>query len=169
MEQIEQWKPIAVVVGYEVSNLGRVRHTAKQSIKGSPANRAGYLVVNLWHRNKGTVCYVHDLVCAAFIGPKLPRMSVNHIDGDKSNNTPSNLEYISLTENTLHQHRTGLARVKGEANGQSKLTTDQVLEIKYRALLGERTKDLAHEFGVKAPIVSQIKHGSRWAHLDHLE
>jgi len=160
----EEWRPTREVEGYEVSNLGRVRHAEKGTIKGAPVARNGYRVVNLWRHNKGRVCYVHSLVAEAFIGTRPPQMSVNHIDGDRLNNLPANLEYMTLADNSRDQAANGRA-AKGERNGHAKLTADQVREIKRRAANGARTCDLAIEFGVGSPIISQIKSGTRWGHI----
>ena len=51
----------------------------------------------LWRRG-------HRLVAETFLG-KIPKgKEVNHKDGDKHNNHPSNLEYMTRSENQLHYH-----------------------------------------------------------------
>lgn len=160
----EEWRAAPQCPNYEVSNLGRVRHAMKGTIKGSPVARNGYRVVNLWQRGVGRVYTVHSLVAEAFVGERPKGWSVNHIDGDKMNNLPENLEYLTLADNSRHQAATGLGQ-RGEGNGRAKLTEDQVRTIKSRAGAGERTVHLAKEFGVGCPIISQIKHGTRWGHV----
>lgn len=160
----ELWRDVAQCPAYQVSDRGRVRHKAKGTIKGAPIARNGYRVVNLWTANIGRVYTVHSLVAEAFIGPRPEGWSVNHIDGDKLNNLPENLEYMTLADNTRHQARTGLG-VRGERSPFAKLTEAQAKEIKIRSNNGERTSALAKEFGVGSPIISQIKNGSRWKHL----
>jgi len=163
---MELWKKVSPIYGeYEVSNFGRVRRAKPKRIKKPTVSKNGYFVVNLWKNNRGRVVCVHDLVAEAFIGPKPKSMCVNHIDGNKLNNVPDNLEYVTKAENTKHAWATGLCNARGENNGHAKLTESQALEIKRRALSGERTSDLAAEFGVGLSIVSQIKHGHRWKHL----
>jgi len=54
----------------------------------------------------------------------------------------------------------------GSANHKAKLTEDQVAQIKRRLIAGEKGRALAAEFGVAESIVSQIKSGKRWRHVD---
>ena len=162
---METWKAISGYGGnYEVSDLGRVRRGER--LKKATVGAQGYLVVGLWYKNKGDVKCVHSLVAEAFIGPRVGEMSVNHISGDKLDNTPANLEWMSLSENAKHAVVIGLSDTRGEKSPMAKLTEDQAKSIKARANSGERTCDLAAEFGVGSPIVSQIKNGSRWRHLE---
>lgn len=47
--------------------------------------------------------YVHKLVCLAFHGVPKPGFNyVNHKDGNKLNNAPANLEWVSPSENIYH-------------------------------------------------------------------
>lgn len=163
---MEIWKEVAAQYGpYEVSNQGNIRRADSFKLKKATVAKVGYFVVNLWLRNKSNVVYVHSLVAEAFIGQRPPGYTVNHIDGNKLNNNAGNLEYLTNADNVRHAHMTGLCP-KGEKCSAAKLTENQAAEIKRRALGGERTRDLAAEFGVGMPIVSQIKHGTRWKHLD---
>ncbi len=47
----------------------------------------------------------------------------------------------------------------------SKLTPEQVLEIRARIKGGERNMDLAEEFGVARSTVSQVRNRKMWRHV----
>lgn len=150
---------------YEVSNLSNIRRTGNAANKKQTVATVGYLVVGLWHKNRGRVCYVHALVAEAFHGPIPKGWSVNHKNGNKLDNSVGNLEYVTLAENARHAWTTGLCPDnRGEKNHRAKLTDVQAAEIRRRSLAGERTTDLAREFAVGLSIISQIKHGSRRSH-----
>ena len=115
----EIWKPIDGWVGlYEVSNLGRVKSLPRMTSSGnrSVSERLlkhnvmkGYHCVTLQYDGQVKVYRVHRLVMDAF-GGKQPseEYQVNHIDGDKSNNSIDNLEWVTPKENTDHAFDTGL-------------------------------------------------------------
>ena len=114
----EIWKPIDGYIGlYEISNLGRVKHLAreklhkhdiyadKEFIVKSKISR-GYEQVHLKNEFKiGTLYYVHRLVALSFIKNLENKKHVNHKDGNKSNNNANNLEWCTCSENQKHKYR----------------------------------------------------------------
>lgn len=119
----EEWRDINGFEGfYQVSNLGRVRsldrfaireqgvpHHLKGKVLSAGTDRWGYRFVILQNGRK--LCrMVHKLVAEAFIEKKKDGLVINHIDGDKSNNSTANLEYCTQSENMLHAVRTGLVK-----------------------------------------------------------
>ena len=63
------------------------------------ANKDGYLQTSRRDGGKVIKYDVHVLVCEAWHGPRPEGMQVDHIDGIKSNNHPSNLEWVTQEEN----------------------------------------------------------------------
>lgn len=112
----EVWKDIKGFEGwYQVSSFGNVRRIAP--VNGSVrcknlkpwVNTRGYSYVTLNVHCKKTVFRLHRLVAEHFIGDSLPEETdVNHKDGNKQNNSASNLEWCTRSENMKHAIRTGL-------------------------------------------------------------
>jgi len=112
------WKDVTIREGkyigkYEVSDDGQVRSAIHGRFKGSKPgtilrqvlDEKGYLRVNLYFNAKGSPARVHRIVAEAFLGERPKGMTVNHIDGNKINNSVENLEYLSNKENIRHAHR----------------------------------------------------------------
>lgn len=77
----------------------------------------GYLATSI----HGVQYLVHRLVAEAFIPNPIPnvRCQVNHIDGNKTNNDFTNLEWVTPQENIWHAYDTGLKGKKKNDAGRS--------------------------------------------------
>jgi hypothetical protein len=109
------------IVGYEgeyqISNDGQVKSLkgGKEKLRSLVLNNEGYLSVILSSNGK-TKCYrIHKLVASHFVPGYQPGMVVNHIDEDKTNNVASNLEWVTVKQNTNY----GSSIEKGVATRQS--------------------------------------------------
>lgn len=105
------WKDIKGWEGlYEVSDSGFVRNKITNHIICFDINTAGYYRVTLYrkgHTPPHQRFLLHRLVAMTFIENPNNLPEVNHIDGDKSNNSVSNLEWISRKDNELHSRKFG--------------------------------------------------------------
>jgi hypothetical protein len=150
-----EWRDIDGFDGrYQVSNTGLVRSFGKDGWKAkTPSMQSGYRVANLSLNGRNIRRMVHQLVARAFIGPPpAGKDTVNHIDGDKLNNTPANLEWCTRAENMVHAWRTGLCKPQ-------KLTEADVLEI---LTCGGLDTPTAERFGVSQVLVTKIRAGKIW-------
>lgn len=107
----EEWRDIPGYEGrYQISNLHRVKSLPKRTRKGErlmfpKISTAGYLTVGLFDKEgKKHTCQVHRLIAEAFIPNPESKPCVNHIDGDKRNNSIENLEWVTYKENTGHAY-----------------------------------------------------------------
>jgi len=106
---------------------------------------------------------VHRLMMLTFVGSS--NLQVNHINGLKTDNRLENLEYCTASQNQIHAYKNGLKKVlKGEKNGQSKLTKACVERIKY-GHQGMMQKEVARIYGITQSQVSRIRSGRLWKHV----
>lgn len=115
----EIWKDIE---GYEelyqISNYGRVKSLPRNGTilssrilkPGRDSN--GYLFVNLHRNNIAKHCSIHVLVAKAFVPNPDNKPTVNHEDGDKTNNVFSNLTWATYKEQLEHSFKMGLRKTQ---------------------------------------------------------
>lgn len=135
-DMTEEWREIPGTGGwYEASSLGRIRSLDRtverhmpdgrilpRRVKGrvlvQSANPAGYLSLALRTPSGEINANTHRLVALAFLEGDGAGLDVNHIDGNKANNRPSNLEWCSRAENMRHAREIGLYTLDRPVIGQ---------------------------------------------------
>lgn len=169
---MEEWKEIKGWNGkYEVSNLGNIRslytykysRTLNDSIRVNRVHNLilgldtkGYSIVKLCMKEDGIQIQktqkVHRLVAQAFILNPENKPEVNHIDGCKTNNKITNLEWVTSAENTRHAIRIGLAKSCIYAKGEKNFNAKQVIQYdkngNFIKIFGSIV-DAANEIGLK--------------------
>ena len=78
---------------------------------------------------------------------------------------PRHLWLGTHLDNMMDRSRKG-RQPRGERNGKALLTADVVAEIRRRHAGGERSIELAPEFGVSLSTVQRILNRTRWAHVE---
>lgn len=164
----EEWRDIPGWEGlYQASSEGRIRSVDRMAVsqrsgqvyrqryKGRvlvPTIAGNYLSVSLSLEGKKITRHIHVLVCAAFYGPRPHRMEAAHWDGNRANNRAKNLRWATSSENELDKIRHGVRR----GGFQPRLTDVEVRAVRQRKGLGERSRDLAAEFGVSRQTIDGI-------------
>lgn len=153
---------------YEVSLDGRVRNKSKGLVLNGYFDKDGYLNVNLRNSLLGTrkVFKIHRLVALAFIPNLQSKPLVNHINGIKTDNHIYNLEWVTASENNQHAHDNGLINTsKGENHWNSKLSVEDIKEIKNLYKFGLTQKLISEIFHVGSQHISRIVRNETWTHL----
>lgn len=172
MTELEQWKPIVDFPWYEVSDYGHVRQVGNDSGFFNPKpNNKGYIMVTLRRPGvKRTSWAVHRLVLETFVGPCPPNHVTNHKNCDKTDNRLENLEWVPQSYNVEHAIKNGhfyFSAKMGERNHASKLTADQVREIRrIHAETHCAYRILADKFGVSRCTIGQIVRRDKWKHIE---
>jgi hypothetical protein len=172
---MEIWK--AYNEQYEVSSLGRVRSKGKMvrstwggeffkegRILKQNDNGQGYLQVLICHNGSSKGERVHRLVAMVFIENPEELPKVNHKDLNKYNNVVDNLEWCTQGANVAHAKANG-RMIKGEAGITSKLTDENVREIKYLFTENHSNRVIADLFGVHPGTINCIRTGRNWSHI----
>ena len=163
----ETWKPIKNYEGlYEVSNFGRVkalnyRRSKKEKLM-SPSGSGRYLHVGLHRGGERKHYSIHKLVLQAFLGNS--NLSVNHINGIRTDNNLKNLEYCSHRENIKHAIDTGLRDGKGEKNIKAKLTIGIIRNIR-KNKFNLTVSEFAACYGVFISTIYKIQNYETWRHV----
>lgn len=128
----------------------------------------GYLVVNLKLNNGNSqIFYVHRIYMITFnFIYNYENMQVNHIDGIKTHNYDSNLEWVTLRENVLHAKENGLL-CTGENCSWSKLTENQVKEICQiiQDKSFESIAQIAELYNCSVTTIGDIARGKTWTNV----
>ena len=122
----EKWKTLFFNNNYEVSNLGRLRNKKTKIIAKGSIKKNGYVQVSVDNQNYR----LHRLVLQTWCpNEDYEELTVDHINGNRSDNRLENLRWATQEENTAYMliHR-------GELNKEltrllSKYSYEQVLQM----------------------------------------
>lgn len=105
---MKEWKTIPEYPMYEASSDGEIRNKKTGRILKTQIDVHGYKRMTVRKDKQQIPVRVHRLVAEAFYPDKDRSLDVNHIDGDKLNNSSENLEFCTRQENIVHAFKMGL-------------------------------------------------------------
>lgn len=145
---------------YSIDEDGNVWNTKRGKQMSANADKNGYLQIRLFQNDgKRGSFLIHRLVAFTFI-PEGIKETVNHIDGNKLNNNVSNLEWMTMLENTNDAKRLGY-------NGNyTDVSEELVLEVIQELEKGIAVKDICTNLNVSKGFVSRIRQGKRHKNVD---
>ena len=98
---------------------------------------------------------VHRLVASAYLGD-ITGMTVNHTDGNPSNNNVSNLEIVTMKENIHHARDTGLTP-QGEKHSKAKYGDALLLNALSKIKNRKSVASTAREFNISQSYLNKVK------------
>ena len=109
----EIWKNIPNYEGlYQASINGEIRSLYTNIILKQEISKNGYCKVMLCKNKKRKLLSVHRLIAMTYLDNYSEDLQVNHIDGNKQNNTINNLEMVTCKENIQHSFKNNLQIAK---------------------------------------------------------
>lgn len=153
---------------YAIDKFGNVMNISKRMIMKPFLTMNGYYRINLISPElRARKFFIHRLVADTFIqnNDVTNKTQINHINGIKTDNRVENLQWVTPSENINHAVKLGLFNVpKGENNGMSKLTEQDVKNIRH--LYQYKTiKELSIKYNVSTAAIRKILNKKRWKHV----
>lgn len=165
----EQWLPVPGYPQYLISDKGNV-FSKKSNRELNPwiDSTTGYYRFYVQNRksDKKVKPYVHRLVASLFIENPNGYTYVNHLDGNKLNNSADNLEWCSQKRNVQHAFKMGLVN---HTTGVQQLREDGSFIRTYQSI-----HEAGRDLGISAMNIHSVCKGRRqraggyrWAYCLH--
>lgn len=149
---------------FMISTNGILISKRTDKIVRQRTNKNGYLchATKIDGRNGTAVnIKIHQAVAKAFIDNPDDKPQINHKNGDKTDAHVSNLEFNTGSENICHAYETGLIKkVTGYDHPSSKLTVEQVTDIKKRLNAGLSRREVSRQTGIGKWTIDSIANGT---------
>jgi hypothetical protein len=115
----------------------------------------------------GRAVYIHREVMEQKLDrPLLSHEQVHHIDRNKRNNDPDNLELTDMrTHAKTHIYDGDHAFTRGSQNFKSKLNENDIPVIRNLIQQGITLTSIGKQFGVHRTVIGDIKHSRTWTHV----
>lgn len=124
----------------------------------------GYYQINLCIDGKCKTYMFHRLMAKAFIDNPTDLPCVNHIDGNKLNNSIDNLEWTTYSENTKHALRIGLKHpAKGKNTKNGRFSDSDIKNIRGLSKQGKSQRQIAALYQVSKSAIQQILEGKTYS------
>jgi HNH endonuclease/NUMOD4 motif len=163
-----EWKCINEFGGtFQISTAGLVRRIEVQTRKAKSKcllikakiikpryNNCGYLEVRLSKGGRTYTRFVHKLVAEAFVPNPDNLLEVNHISGDKTDNAPANLAWVTHAQNVQHAYDNGLNKNKGGSHAFAVGVIDNALGTSFATI-----KEWAEARGISYSTARNVLNG----------
>jgi hypothetical protein len=159
---------------YQISNYGQLHilprfrngRMYKERFSWGSLDSYGYLRTVLTDENHlRHHVKMHQLTGLHFVDNPNGYTVINHDDGVKTNNYYKNLKWSTLAENNIHAYEVLGKCLKGERNGRTTLTEQQVVEIKRYSTGPASDREFATRYNTRWQNIQSIRLGWTWKHI----
>jgi DNA-binding transcriptional regulator YiaG len=175
----EIWKDVVGWEGlYQVSSLGRFKSLSREKTIGArgkilmksflmkQGQSRGYFYIIFYRNGIIEKHQSHRVVANHFIKNSENKRTVNHINGNKKDNTINNLEWLNDSEQQKHAVKIGLRnKTLGENSNLSKLNETSVKEIRELHKQKIKQNELASIYKINRNTVHNIVNNITWKHI----
>ena len=149
---------------YLVYRDGRVYSELSNKFINPFISKNGYYNIHLRINNKQITRGIHQMVAETYIPNPESKKTVNHEDGDKSNNWDWNLKWMSQGENNQHSYDIGLKKAPSGSDVHfAKYTTKQVQQACLEIEKDEKSLyDIEKMTGIPHKILCGIRSRDIW-------
>ena len=161
------WKLAENYPCLEVSSTGLARNSITKHIYTCAIDRYGYYKLNITYNQIQIYAYLHRVICEVFYGHS--DMTVDHINGNKADNRPSNLRWLSAFQNlsraTKGVKKSSIMRARnssvhsGTNAWQCNFCDSQIKDIRRKLLFGISQANIAREYHVSPQVIGDISRG----------
>lgn len=144
---------------YSITPCGKVySHYSNRFLKNSK-NNSGYYTCKLYLEGKVSYFLVHRLVASNYIPNPDKKPCVNHIDGNKENNSADNLEWSTYGENNEHS-------LKVLRNKKPLEYSDTFVHLIFKMIMdGQRKKDICSTLDITDGAYRSIVYDDFYSHI----
>ena len=147
---VEVWEDIKGYKGlYQVSNLGNIKSLIRDKEKVKYMGNSGYLRVGLFKNSKRKNYSVHRIIAETFIKNPLNKKVVNHIDGNKLNNSIGSIvQMITEISNAASEGANGSTSIAEKSIDISNSVNELVLQANLTKESSDRLLQEIQEFKI---------------------
>lgn len=152
---------------YWVSCIGDIYSEYSRRILQGTITKRGYRHMKI----RGAMYMAHRMVGWAWVSNPDKKPFINHIDGNKLNNHPSNLEWVTCKENLQHAWATGLmnhAGGRGKPVSQLDLDGNHIRDFESIAEVSRLDGFDNSSISAAANGVTKTSAGYRWMFKDKI-
>ena len=157
-EESITWKRYTDYPNYMISDIGEIYSIFTKKILKKGTTRRGYTEVKMSKHGLAVTKLVHRIVSDVFFGKS--SLTVNHKDGDKTNNALNNLELLSMEDNRRHAVEMGLFE-SGCNRFNSKLKIKDIFYI-METIGVKSSQQIANELSIDQSTIVRIRNKKRY-------